>query len=376
MPSVDAAQQPSGPNETEASICSTQPEASPKGSEQNPLPYRFWRHSSSESEGDSDGTDKSTVERRHSTGWSSQPITSSQPSAKTEVDDDENEQRAIQAARARFSVALREGTAFELTSRQFEAVSNALEEISENAPSEVHSDDLYADSLFDMNTEPNSATAVPTNLSSRQFNRRVQFLALAGDYAGRVFNSIRFAARDLGFGDFPRRPGELRQVVQNELRNKSRDSVLDEIDNPIGGASGDIKDASANDDVISKTELVGRCIAHLASQDSAMAAVHLDVDVVFLAAAIYEQRNATFHCQIGHPSTRTINARPEISVLSIKAVPSVFGERTIAGSGAYRSHRGDHVVLSSKCGLDATPRCLATGADDDDDDDIQYKSVS
>lgn len=191
-----------------------------------------------------------------------------------------------------------------MTSRQFEAVSNALEEISENAPGEVHSDAPYSDSLFDMNTEPNSATDVPTNLSIRQFNRRVQFLALVGDYAGRVFNGIRFAAQDLGFDDFPRRPGELRQVVQNERRNKSRDSVLDEIDNPIGGASGDIKDASANDDVISKTELVGRCIAHLASQDSAMAAVHLDVDVVLLAAAIYEQRNATFHCQIGHPSTR------------------------------------------------------------------------
>lgn len=195
-----------------------------------------------------------------------------------------------------------------MTSRQFEAVSNALEEISENAPGEVHSDDLYADSLFDMNTEPNSATAVPTNLSSRQFNRRVQFLALVGDYAGRVFNSIRFAAQDLGFGDFPRRPGELRQVVQIERRNKRRNSVLDEIDNPIGGASGDSKDASASDGASdgarSKTELVRRCIAHLASQDSAMAAVHLDVDAVLLAAAIYEHRNATFHCQIGHLSTR------------------------------------------------------------------------
>lgn len=311
MPSADPSQQPSGQNETEASICSSQPEASPKGSEQNPLPYRFWRHSSSESEGDSDGTDKSTDEHRPSTGWSSQPITSSEPSAKADVDDeeenDENDEMAFQTARARFSIALKKGTPFELTSRQFEAVSNALEKSRESLSSDLQNDLPPAAVGNCALPMPHTIDALGSASSDGRFERRVRFLALVGDYAGRLFNDIRRAAKTLEYKDFPWIPGKLREELEEELEEEQdhRSWAGDKDNHALSEIRNIPPEGSSNSEVATSTiQQVCRCIDHLNENSSEMRALNLDVSTVLLAAQIYEERNQQFHCQVGHPATR------------------------------------------------------------------------
>lgn len=291
----------------ETSTGNAQQKASPKSSTGSPIPSRCRSISSSK-----EGTDQSTitVERRLSTGSSSSPIISTESSNKIEADGDEEEQGPFLAAQTQQLHPLESASLFEGAPLPFEMESNAMDQVSKEAPSQVQHNDAsfdaiikQADSIFGIPTTSNASTTAPRDLSSKEFNRRVRFLALVGDYAGRVFNSIRLAAQDMGFDGFPQRAGNLLEALKNERK----DSAHGELHNHIDEASGDNNGAGGS----SKTELIRRCIDHLTSQDSAMAAVNLDVDAVHLAAIIYENRNAAFHCPIGHPRTRKDNRATE-----------------------------------------------------------------
>lgn len=280
MPSATS-QQPSGQNEPNASTCSAQSDASPTVSERKPQPSKFWPQSSSETESDSDGTDESTVEHEHSTGWSSQPIT-------TEPSEEETEERALQTAQSRFAIALRNGTPFELTSRQFKTVTNALEESCMMNPPE-----------------------------GTIFERRVRFLALVGDYAGRLFNEIRREAKDQGFEFFPQTAGDLRKEMEEDLKKEDPKSRAGDKDNAaLMSETEDLmpEGSSSDDDSMSTTDQVRKCIDYLNANYSEVRALDLDDSAVLLAVRLYEERNQAFHCQIGHPRIR--DNKPMVTEIS------------------------------------------------------------
>lgn len=232
MSSTHTPQQP--PNQNE-------PDASTTVSERNPL-----------NKGDSEGADESTVEHKHSTGWSTQPSTSTKAS-----DEEETEEMALQTAQSRFAIALRNGTPFELTSSQFQAVAKALEK------------------SCTMNS--------PEGTSWTSSERRVRFLALIGDYAGRLFKEIRHAARKQeGCRPFPRTAKDLRQKMEEDL--KAAEHLMPE---------GSLKEKS-----MSTTEKVRKCIDYLNANSTEVRALDLDNSTVLLAAQLYEERNQEFHCQV------------------------------------------------------------------------------
>ncbi|KAL4912063.1 hypothetical protein BDW62DRAFT_206818 [Aspergillus aurantiobrunneus] len=163
------------------------------------------------------------------------------------------------------------------------------------------------------------------NISDRGFRRRVNFFAVIGDYAGRLFNCVQYTAGENKIEGLPDRPGKLKDALEEERRFLDED--IGDGDSGIEFEELSPSQADQQEPTEHRTyeELVRDCLRIL-NKEPTIRAVGLNAAVVEFAAELYHQRNELFHGSIGCPDYKNDKKELEKFRAQNKAsFPQIFG---------------------------------------------------